>query len=262
MIFPFIAIFIIGLVVGSFLNVIICRLPEKKSIAKGRSCCPSCQERIKFYDLIPIVSFFILKRKCRKCKKPISWQYPLVELFTGLIFVFLAYHYQIVSSLSNPLFFRDLVFVCALIVIFTTDLRFFMILDMVVIPMMVFALLVNIFILSNSANFISVIISLIVSAIVAGGFFWLQYVISKGKWIGMGDVNLGFLMGFMLGWPNILFALVLGYFLGAIVSVILLLFKLKKMDSPLPFGVFLTVATGVAMLWGSQIIGWYLGLLK
>lgn len=254
-------IFIIGLCVGSFLNVVICRLPEKRQLVRGRSQCPHCKENLKVQDLIPLLSFFILRGKCRRCRKKISWQYPLVEFFTGAIFLFLAWHFQVVNNLAGPLFFRDLVFAAALIVIFTIDLRFYLILDAITIPLAVFAFFANFFLLSTSENYLGVALNLILAGVAGGGFFLTQYLLSKGKWIGGGDIRLGILMGFMLGWPGVLLALILAYLGGAAVSLPLVFLKVKQMKSQMPFGVFLSAATFVAMIWGEKIVGWYLGLL-
>lgn len=254
----YVLIFIIGACIGSFLNVVIYRLPEKKSIWKKRSNCPHCHQKLKNYDLVPIFSFIWLKAKCRGCKQKISWQYPSVELVTGLLFVFLAYHHQVGQAMANPMFFRDLVFVAGLIIIFTTDLRYYLIFDAVSIPLMVFAFLVNFFILSHSGNYFSILINLLLAGVIGSGFFALQYWISKGKWVGGGDIRLGAVMGFMLGWPIIFVALILAYVSGAVISVILLAFKIKTMKSPVPFGVFLTGSTFVALFWGQQLLAWYL----
>lgn len=260
--FVFIIIFLLGLCVGSFLNVVICRLPEKRSIIRGRSACPRCKEPIKWLDLIPLVSFFILKTRCRKCKEKISWQYPLVELATGLMFLLLAWHHEANVNLANPFFFRDMVFASALIIVFTTDLKCSLIFDAVVVPMMAFALFVNVFLLGTASNYVDVVFNLIFAAIVGAAFFFVQYWLSKRKWLGAGDIRLGLLMGLMLGWPNVLAAIFVAYILGAAVSVILLITKIKKLKSEVPLGVFLTFATMIMLLYGNEIIGWYLNIIK
>ncbi|MFH0987804.1 MAG: prepilin peptidase [Parcubacteria group bacterium] len=251
--------FVVGTVIGSFLNVVICRVPEKRPVAKGRSMCPHCKTVIKPIDLIPIVSFFALKRKCRQCAKPISWQYPLVELFTGLIFVFLLWH----SGFSGgALFLRDLVFVSALIAIMIMDGRYGIIADAVVLPMIFFSAIVNVILLSTSTNLWSLALSLVSAAAFGALFFLWQYIVSKGKWIGAGDITFGLLIGLMVGWPNVLLALFIAYVLGAIVSAVLLIMKKKTLKGQLPFGVFLSVATFITLVYGTQIVAWYLGLIR
>ncbi|MEK7159266.1 MAG: prepilin peptidase, partial [Patescibacteria group bacterium] len=246
----FLLVFIIGLCVGSFLNVVICRLPEKRSIVKNRSSCPHCKEIIKPYDLLPLVSFCVLKGQCRQCKKKISWQYPIIELVTGLVFTAVAYYYQTIGGIDNPLLVRDLVLLSALIVVFATDLKYMLIFDAVTVPMMVFAFAANIFLLGNSTNYLSLSLNYLAAGIIGAGFFFLQHYFSKGKWIGAGDIRLGLLMGLILGWPNIFVALFLAYIVGAICSLILIVVSKKKMDSQIPFGVFLSLATAFAMFWG------------
>jgi len=256
----YLLIFVTGLCVGSFLNVVICRLPEKRSIVKSRSSCPHCKEIIKPYDLLPLASFCVLKGQCRECKKKISWQYPLIELATGLIFAAVAYFYQTIGGIDNPLLIRDLVILSALIVVFTTDLKYMLIFDAVTMPMMVFAFIANIFLMGNSSNYLSLSLNYLMAGIIGAGFFYLQYYFSKGKWVGGGDIRLGLLMGLILGWPKILVALFIAYIVGAICSLILVFVRRKKMDSQVPFGVFLSLATAVTMFWGDSMIDWYLGL--
>lgn len=257
----YILVFIIGSAVGSFLNVVICRLPEKRSIVKGRSCCPYCQTAIKLRDLIPILSFFLLRGKCRQCRKKISWQYPIIELVSGLLFVFLAWQHQLPVNFDNAFFYRNIVFVAALIVIFVTDLRYYLIFQAVTIPVMFFALIANTFLYSYSGDWLTTLSYLVLAGAISGGFFFLQYYLSKGKWIGGGDVYLGLLMGFMLGVQNVLLALFIAYIIGAIVSVFLLLFRRKKLKSQVPFGVFLSLATFIALSWGDVILNWYFAFL-
>jgi prepilin signal peptidase PulO-like enzyme (type II secretory pathway) len=260
--FVFAIIFIFGLIVGSFLNVVICRLPEKRSVIRGRSACPQCKEPIKWFDLIPLVSFFVLKMRCRHCREKISWQYPLVEALTGLIFFGLAWFHRVNIDLANPFFYRDLVFFSVLLVIFMTDLKNMLIFDAVIFPGAVFAFAVNVFLLGNSANYVDVVFNLLSAGAVGAAFFFVQYWLSKGKWLGAGDIRLGLLIGLMLGWPNVLAAIFFAYILGTLVSVILLVLKVRNMKSPVPLGVFLTVATGIILLFGREMVGWYLGLVN
>ena len=253
--------FVIGIIVGSFLNVVICRAPEKKSI-RGRSCCPACHKKLKPIELVPIFSWLWLKGKCKGCKEKISWQYPIVEFVTGAVFVFLAWHHQIGAGLDNIMFWRDIIFAAVLLLIFVIDLRFYLILDVITIPFIVFAFVINFFIYSTSANYGQVIWNLLLAAAIGGLFFAAQYWLSKGKWIGGGDIRMGILMGMMLGWPKILAAIFFAYIIGAIISIFLLMGKKKKMKSEVPFGIFLSVATFIILVYGNQILDWYLNLLQ
>ena len=273
-------IFIVGLCVGSFLNCLIYRLRRQKTIL-GRSYCPHCKQPIALYDNIPLISFILLKGECRHCKRPIAWQYPAVELATGILFV-LAYinfqffppqrdpamavtifNFQTISDVQILKFqfiihnsklliqlLRDWLFVCILIVVFIYDLRWQLILDKVTVPAIIVAFGLNLWLGMNWLN-------LLAAAGIGGGFFLAQYLISRGRWIGGGDIRLGVLMGLMLGWPQILTALILAYVSGAVVGVGLLLERKKQLSSRLPFGTFLSAATIAAMLWGEEIMSWW-----
>ena len=248
-------IFILGLIIGSFLNAVIFRLKENEQFIRGRSKCLKCKHQLKFLDLIPLFSFIFLKGKCRYCHKRISCQYPLVEVATGIIFLL---GYFNIQSSSLPVFqsFNILVyfiFSCFLIIIFVYDLKHYLILDKVTLTALVFALVLN-FLLGKS------IVNLLIAALVVAGFFFLQFIVSHGKWIGGGDIRLGLVMGAMLGWPDVLTALVLAYVIGALTGLALIVFKKKKFKSQLPFGTFLSLATLITLLWGERILGWYLNV--
>jgi len=242
-------ILFLGLTVGSFLNVVIFRLDTKKSVIFGRSFCLQCNKKIKWYDNIPLFSFLILKGKCRNCKNKISWQYPLVELVTGLIFIWLYFSFGLSFR-----FFSYLIFSCFLLVIFVYDLKTYYILDKVTIPAIVIAFFCNLYLGLGFWN-------LILAAIIGGGFFAIQYYFSKGKWVGGGDIRLGALMGLMLGWKFLLVALFLAYFSGAIIGVILIILNKKEMSSAVPFGPFLSAATFITFIYGQPILNWYLNLM-
>ncbi len=242
-------VFIFGLVIGSFLNVVISRLGAKKSFWSGRSFCPHCHKPIYWYDNIPLLSFIILGGKCRSCHKKISWQYPAIELATGLIFLLLFGYFGLSAK-----FFIYVIFSTFLIVIFVYDLKHYLILDRVSIPAMVVAFLASLYLGVNPA-------SLILGVIIGGGFFAVQFFISGGKWVGDGDIRLGALMGLMLGLKFLLLALFFAYLMGSVVGLALIVFGRKKMSSALPFGPFLTLATFITLLFGQKILNWYLNFL-
>ncbi|PIZ94859.1 MAG: hypothetical protein COX81_02385 [Candidatus Magasanikbacteria bacterium CG_4_10_14_0_2_um_filter_37_12] len=244
-------IFILGIIFGSFLNVFVWRTRERMSLIFGRSICPQCQKHLKWFHNIPLFSFIFLKGKCVFCLEKISWQYPLVEFFLGILFVFTAYFY----SFNYLLMARDFFILFFLLAIFVYDLQYQEIWDrMTIFPAIV-------------VFFFSLVFSLItwqsmVFGILFGwGFFLLQFIISQGKWIGGGDIRLGIFMGVVLSWPLILLALMLAYVFGAIFSAPLLIMKKKTLASKVPFGTYLCVATFVAMYWGMDVIYWYIGLL-
>lgn len=254
-------LFVIGVCVGSFLNVAVFRTHEEDSMVKGRSKCQSCEIPLGVRDLIPVVSYMALRGRCRRCKSVISWQYPLVELTTGFLFVllYLTPNLSYVANLGlegSILFLRDLVFVTFLILLFVYDLRYMLLPDKFTIPAMIVALLLNLVL-----GFISPEL-MISGAFILGGFFWVQYVISKGAWVGGGDIRLGALMGLMLGLWQGLVALFLAYIIGALVAVGLLATGKADRKTQLPFGVFLTFGTVIMLLSGEVILDWYLGLLQ
>ena len=189
--FFYLITFIFGLIVGSFLNCVIYRLEIGKSALKGRSFCPHCQHQLKWQDLIPIFSFLILRGKCRYCKKPIFWQYPLVELITGILFLlFFIFHFSFFIFIISSF----------LIIIFVYDLKHYIIPDKIIYPAIVIAFLYQLF---NHWSLIINHLNFIYSALGASFFFLLIVLASRGKGMGIGDIKLGFLMGLILGWPNI-----------------------------------------------------------
>lgn len=249
--------FFLGLAVGSFLNCVIYRLEKKESIIKIRSHCPKCKKTLSWMELIPVVSFILQRGKCRKCHKKISLQYPLVEIATGALFLLVFDFTRF--NLVNIVF--GLFVVSCLIIIFVYDLKHYIIPDEVIYPAILVAgiwyLVFGILIRDTSYE----IRAPILAAIIAGSFFLAVILISKGKWMGVGDVKLAVFMGLVLGWPKIFLALFLAFLIGAFVSAILLILKKKTLKSEIPFGPFLSLATVIAVFWGDILINWYFGLL-
>jgi leader peptidase (prepilin peptidase) / N-methyltransferase len=266
---------LLGLSIGSFLNALIYRLHKGKSLG-GRSFCPKCKNKIAWYDNIPLASFFILRGKCRKCGSGISWQYPAVELVAGLLFLiafilefsifnsqfsnnFQFLNFQSISNIQYPIsnilnIIRNWFIVSVMIIIFIYDLRWYLIPDKITLPSIAVIFLLNLFLGVN-------LWLMLVSGIIGGGVFLFQYLVSSGRWVGGGDIRLGFLMGIALGWPFILVALFLAYLIGSIAAVFLVLAGKKKWGSKIPFGVFLATATVITLFWGRFLIDWYLGVL-
>ena len=250
-------VFILGLIIGSFLNCLVYRLGVKKSFLKERSFCPQCQHSLAWLDLIPLFSFILLKGKCRYCHKKISWQYPLVELSTGVVFL-LVYIFQFNSSDQFTIFqFLNLFYYWLissfLIVVFLYDLKHYLVLDEVIYPAIIIAGIYDLQFITQTGVFLPFLLS----ALGAAFFFFLLVFISKGRWMGGGDIKIAFLMGLILGWPNTLVALALAFYLGAFVGVGLILKGKKKMKSALPFAPFLITGTFLALFWGSGLIDWY-----
>lgn len=197
----------------------------------------------------------MLQGKCRYCKKPISWQYPLIEISTALIFL------QISNQFSN-LPITQVIFLLAissfLIVLFVYDLKHYILPDKILLPAIGIVALYNFgFWISDSFGIPTPPTSALLSALGAAGFFLFIFLVSRGSAMGFGDVKLAFLMGLFLGWPNILVALFTAFLSGAIVGIILILLKKKGMKSEVPFGPFLISGTFFALFWGADMVQWY-----
>jgi len=258
MIITVIIIGILGLIIGSFLNVVVYRLKKGGEIVWRRSYCPKCEHSLNYRDLVPLFSFLYMGGKCRYCHSAISWQYPLVELTTAIIFILGYLKYLYPSSILEGnatdqllVYVTFLIFSSFLLIIFVYDLKHYLILDKVTIPALIVALVLNYWLGMPLLN-------LILAAVVVAGFFLLQFIVSAGKWIGGGDIRLGLVMGVMLGWPKVLVALFLAYILGAVLGLSLIALKKKQWHSQLPFGTFLSLATVITLLYGEGLLAWYL----
>jgi prepilin signal peptidase PulO-like enzyme (type II secretory pathway) len=253
-------VFIFGLIIGSFLNCLIWRLHTGEGMW-NRSYCPKCRQMIAWYDNIPLLSFLLLKGKCRHCHGAISWQYPIIEFVTGILFVAVFYlnnelrimNYEF-FSLSIIQLIRDWFIIAVMIIIFIYDLRWYLILDIVTLPACAIIFILNIWLGFDWLN-------LIFSGIIGSSFFLLQYAISKGKWIGGGDIRLGLLIGLSLGWPNVILAIFLAYLIGSLAAIPMLIMKKKDWKSEIPLGIFLSTAAIITLFWGDKILNWYFGLL-
>ncbi len=251
-------LFLIGLFVGSFLNVIIDRLPRKETIAKGRSHCEFCKKELAWYDLIPLFSFLMLKGKCRYCHKPIGIFYPIIELSTGILFltafVFvygLNFQFTIFNLQLNMFIslFYYLFIVSSFIIIFFEDLKFGIIPDKVVFPATA-AALVYLLIINPSS-----LIIYLISALGSFAFFIVLFLITKGKGMGFGDVKLSFLLGLILGFPKIILALYLAFLTGAFVGIILIIWRKKRsLKDTIPFGPFLITGTLLSLFLGDLVL--------
>ena len=243
----FIFIFLFGLIIGSFLNCLIWRLHKNESLL-GRSYCPKCKKQIAWYDNLPVLSFILLRGKCRQCGKKISAQYPAVELITGVLFVlsyFLNYELRITNYEFIIQLLRDFFLIAVMIVIFIYDLRWYLILDIITLPACLVMLIFNL-ILGFS------LWGLLLSGIIGGSFFFVQFIISRGRWIGGGDIRLGLLMGLALGWPGVLLAIIISYFIGSIIGLSLIALGKKQWGSEVPLGVFLTVGAVITLFCKSR----------
>jgi len=254
-------VFLFGLIVGSFLNAVLYRLEVGGSLVRERSRCPKCGHILSWYELFPILSFLAQGGKCRKCKKRISLQYPIVELTTGILFLAIFLKFQGLTSMLTFEgvgldVFYGFIIISFLVLIFVFDLKHYIIPNVAVYSLISVAFVYDLYnydIISLKYYFLA--------AIIASGFFLFLYLVSSGKWIGFGDVKYGIFMGLFLGWPNILLGLFVAYVSGALVGLLLLSIKKKNFKSEVPFGPFLIFGTLIAFFWGSEIIKWYLGVM-
>ncbi len=260
-------IFLFGLFVGSFLNCIICRIEKKKSFLRGRSSCPNCNHNLSWYDLIPVLSFVFLKRKCRYCKNKISFQYPFVEILTGVVFlanyIFLTSHFFSYIETSLLFFLTILYFLIIaslLVIIFVYDLKHYIIPDKVLFPAVIISFLFNLF-LGFYKNDFSFLLQGLLAGFLAALFFLLLFLVSKGEWFGFGDVKLIFFMGIFLGFPGVLVALFSAHIIGAITGIGMIMLKKKGFKSQIPFAPFLIIGTYIGLFYGKQIADWYVSLL-
>jgi leader peptidase (prepilin peptidase)/N-methyltransferase len=251
---PIIYIFValLGLATGSFLNVLIYRLPREKKIVWQRSVCPHCGQKIPIYFNIPLISYLILRGKCHFCKAPISIRYPLVESLNAAAYLFFLY----LDGLT-PEYAVHCYFVSSLIVIFFIDLEFQIIPDKITLPGIVVGLAASIFI--NPPG----VINALVGFVVGGGA--LLAVAYLGEWMfkkeamGGGDIKMAAMMGAFVGWQKVLLIFLGGALVGMIVSLVWILFSKKvRSERLIPFGPFLALAALIVVIYGDQILRYYI----
>jgi leader peptidase (prepilin peptidase)/N-methyltransferase len=260
-----ILIFLFGLCIGSFLNVVIFRLLSGESL-RGRSHCPKCLKTLRWYELVPLFSFIWQKGKCRGCREKISWQYPLVEATTAILFLLIFQHFY-GNWIEMILWF---VVGSAFMVLFFTDLKEYVLPDVIVIPLIVILFFYRTFQSFYLGSFDFFISFIITSFFIALPFF-LFYAISGGRmfrsgifkieWMGMGDSKLIFLAGLFLGWPKILIAVMFAVFLGSLWGILLMFLRGFTLKSAMPFGPFIILGAFLSLCFGDIIYRWYIGWL-
>jgi len=263
-------IFILGLAIGSFVSASVWRYHEQEkraihkkrldkslSILKGRSMCEHCGHRLSAQDLIPLVSWMSLGGKCRYCKKKLSWEYPIVELVSGLLFLASYTVWEFEVGFDYFLFSMWLVILSALIFLALYDLKWLLLPNKIIYPLIVLAtsLVVVESLFFNCGT--EMVRDRVLGFLFAGGTFYMLFLVSKGKWIGGGDVKLGILIGVLLGLSRSILTFVLAFNLAALAILPLLALGIVKRKTPIPFGPFLIVATVVSALYGFEIIQWY-----
>jgi leader peptidase (prepilin peptidase)/N-methyltransferase len=242
-----------GLLIGSFLNVCILRLPAGVSIVRPASRCPSCGHLLAWFENIPVVSFIVLRRRCRKCGAPISWQYPIVELVTCAVFVAATLRFGL-----SWLLVSRLVLACAMIVLFMIDLRHRILPNAITLPGIVVGFAFSL--VTDEPGWTSSLIGLVagggVLLAIAKAYYWIRH--EHG--LGMGDVKMLAMLGAFLGWQLMLLTLVLSSLVGSLVGLGLIATRRGDMKYALPFGTFLAAATIVSIFSGDSILRWYFSL--
>lgn len=252
MFFLLLLFFIFGSAVGSFLNVVVDRTVRGETIF-GRSHCDFCHRKLSTFDLVPILSFVGLRARCRYCKRKLSWQYPIVETLVGVLFAATFYSQASAGVFSVVPLLYYFAIIGTLVVVGVVDLKFSLIPTTFVFAAALLALFYNYFSL-NSYDFVVGVFSAVLLAL----FFFAIVVVTRGRGMGSGDVPLVFLLGLFLGWPFNLAAVFLAFLVGAVVSVVFLAFRVKKIGEAIPLGPFLILGTFIIFFWGDEIISWYL----
>lgn len=253
----YIFLFIFGTAIGSFLNVVIDRLANDESIM-GRSHCDHCKHKLGPLDLIPVLSFFFLGKKCRYCKKKLSWYYPVIEFITGVMFIIIWIYLpqsllgEGLRKLPTALYLIRFIYlgiVSALIVVFFADLKYHIIPDQV----QVFLFAVSLFLLPLYGPILSVFIERVIAALLVMAPIYFLYWVTKERGMGFGDVKLAFIIGFMFGVKPGLLVLYFAFISGAIIGIISMLLKKRGLKSKIAFGPFLVIGILTMLFWRDWI---------
>lgn len=285
-------LFVLGLAFGSFLNVITLRYsPERgfynKGHYTGRSYCPHCHKILSWYELIPLASYMIQFGKCRTCQARLTVQYPLVELSSGLIFLFVptvlrGLFLTFPSNFSLLILVSSVIWIVAflfLLAMFIIDWRHYIIPNSVSLTLFVVALIwifvgqiTGAFSSVYGASFLkqfavvfpqfsSAILNHLLGAVIGLAFFLSIFLLSKGRAMGMGDVKLMGVLGLLFGWPDTLVIMLLSFIIGAIISVFLMATGKKKMTDKVPFGPFIVIAASIVFFFGAGLMASYFGII-
>ena len=242
-------VFVFGLIIGSFLNVCIYRIPREESIAFPPSHCTNCNAKIKWYDLIPVVSYIMLRGKCRHCGEKISIIYPIIEILNALLWVITYLNYGFALSFFKYIFLISLFIVIALIDYNTQDIYFNTII-VGIIGAICFIIIESIFYKN-----VYQILNYALGGLISSGIICIIILITKG--MGWGDAEMCLIAGLFLGFPESLFMLLISFVVGGIISVLLLALNKKKRKDAIAFGPFIAIGTAIMCIYGTQILTWY-----
>lgn len=253
-------LFILGLMFGSFITAFVWRLHKNQDFVHGRSMCPHCQHQLDVLDLIPVISWVILRGRCRYCKQPISWHYPAIEIITAASFA-MSYTYwpRLLEGVNEWMVFALwLLSVVFFISLGVYDIKWMQLPDNIMWPLVLVSMVALSVIASIDDS--GAVQNALIGVALSFGFFYLLALISNGKWIGGGDVKFGLVIGLWLGAIKSVVALLLAFYGAALFVLPLLLFNKINRKTPIPFGPFLITGTFIAMLSGHEIIEWYKSL--
>jgi leader peptidase (prepilin peptidase)/N-methyltransferase len=238
---------VVGLLIGSFLNVVIARVPERRSLWQPGSACPACGAAIAWHDNIPLLSFVALRGRCRACATPIPWRYPIIELVTGLLFLAsaLAFGPTLDAAVAAAL-------LAGLVAITAIDLERQIIPDVISLPGILAGILANL--ATGRVSWRDSILGIVV-----GGGLFLVIIVASGGGMGAGDMKLGAMLGAFLGWKVVLLSIFVAVVLGGALAVALMAFGLRDRKDPIPFGPFLAAGGAAGLFWGERVVRWYLG---
>lgn len=265
---------VVGLCMGSFVNALVWRIHEqdqlpastvdekrqdKLSITRGRSMCPECRHELAAKDLIPVLSWLSLKGRCRYCGKPISAQYPLVELATALLFLALYIWWPVPFSTSQTIIFvLWLALATGFMALIVSDIRWMLLPNRIIYPLTAIAATIAVIAAAAADKPVTAVLNTLLAVAVGGGVFYLLFQVSKGKWIGGGDVKLGWMLGLTAATPARSGLLIfIAALLGTLASLPLLFTRRVKHNTTIPFGPFLIIAAIIVQLFGHAMLAWY-----
>ncbi len=259
-------IFLIGTVVGSFVNVLVIRSLAGEQFVCGRSRCDTCRRELEWFELIPLASYLVLRGKCRTCRSSIDIMHPVVELLTASLFVWwFAIGFAFFQLSLQPLAVIQPVFWLLvgliLLIIVLTDLQAYYIPDWTVLALSFMTLLYRFVLIGFGIYNPQNLAWALFGATVALSFFLFLWILTKGRGMGFGDVKLVFALGLLMEWPNVLIGLFLGFVYGAVVGSALLIARKQHRGVPIPFAPFLIAGTATTLIWGDSLLRWYLQFL-
>lgn len=262
----FLFFFALGTAVGSFVNVVVMRSLIGENFLWDRSRCDRCRRELQWYEMIPLISFLLLRGRCRTCHKEIDVMHPVVELLTGTLFVwwyFLgAAFFQISAqplSYVQPLFWLCIGLLMLFIV--ATDLRSLLIPDSAVLAIGMLTILYRIALMLYGVYQPRDFALALFGAAATMALFLFLWLITRGRGMGFGDVKLMFVLGLVVEWPNVWLSVFLSFIFGAVVGLVLMVLKRARLKSAVPFAPFMISAVAVTLLWGDALVRWYLALL-